>query len=469
MALTKLRGDTQVQGLSVTNAQIALPDAGNPNGILLTKIQDGSLLVKSNGTVAFTAPVNGQTPTQANHLATKSYVDAAAQGLDVKLSVRAVSQNNITLSGTQTIDAVSLVVGDRVLATAQTDPIQNGIYTVAAGGWTRSTDADTSGEVTPGLFTFVEEGTVSGGTGWVLSTSGPIVLGTTPLTFTQFSSAGVINAGNGLVKSGNVINVVSSNAAIATSADAIALTLEGATLAIGASGLKLADLPSGQVLIGSGGNVATARSIGGDATIDNAGTLTIANSAISDSKIADAGVPLSKIATAGAAAGSLIVVGAGGSPSFVSISGDATLSATGVLTLTANAVGTAELTNASVTLAKLANIPAGQIIMGTAGGNVALALSGDVTVSDTGVVAVNPATVVRIQDVVKQENPVGNIDGVNDTYVLAATPKPGTVEVYINGLLQDEGEDNDYTIAGDTITMQYLLTTGDKIRVSYIK
>ena len=57
MALTKIRGSTQVQDLSITNSQIAVKGAGNEDGILLSKIEDGELLVKSDGSVSFTAPV----------------------------------------------------------------------------------------------------------------------------------------------------------------------------------------------------------------------------------------------------------------------------------------------------------------------------------------------------------------------------------------------------------------------------
>lgn len=134
--------------------------------------------------------------------ANKRYVDAARSGLDVKQSVRAATTANITLSGTQTIDGVELLVGDRVLVKNQTTASENGIYTVASGVWARSTDADNSpsGEVTSGMFTFVEAGTVNTNNGFVLTTQNPIVLDTTALVFTVFTSAGSISAGTGLTK-----------------------------------------------------------------------------------------------------------------------------------------------------------------------------------------------------------------------------------------------------------------------------
>ena len=442
MALTQIRGSSQIQDLSITNAQIALPDENNPDGILLTKIQDGSLLVKSDGSVSFTDTVSGVTPTADAHLATKAYVDATAQGLDVKLSVRALSLDDITLSGTQTIDAVSLVVGDRVLVAGQTDSTENGIYVVAVGSWARSADADANAEVTPGMFTFVEEGTFAMGTGWVLTSTGTTVLGTTELPFAQFSSAGVVVAGAGLTRTGNVVDVVSANGGIVVSADDIALTLDGSTLSVGAGGLKLADLASGKFLIGSAGNVATAQTISGDITVTAGGVAAVAALAITTGKLADAAVTAPKLAS------------------------DAV---TTVKILDAN-VTTAKLADQAVTLAKIVNLAAGEIIVGTTGGpNAAVTLSGDVTMDEAGVVTINPATVVRVADIITRETPTGLVNGVNDTYVLANTPKVGTESVFVNGLLQDSGAGNDYTIADDTITMLYLLTTGDKLRVSYFK
>lgn len=132
-------------------------------------------------------------PTAADDLTNKAYVDGLAAGIDVRASVRAATTANITLSGAQTIDGVSVIAGDRVLVKNQTTGSENGIYVAAAGAWSRATDADTDAEVTAGMFTFVEEGTANGDEGWVLVTDNPITLDTTPLTFSQFSSAVVVS------------------------------------------------------------------------------------------------------------------------------------------------------------------------------------------------------------------------------------------------------------------------------------
>jgi hypothetical protein len=163
-------------------------------------------------------------PVSAQDAATKAYVDAARSGLDVKASVRAATTANITLSGTQTIDGVSLNVGDRVLVKNQSASSQNGIYVVAAGSWARATDADSDAEVTPGMFAFIEEGTANGDSGWVLSTNSPTTLGTTALTFAQFSGTGQITAGDGLTKTSNTLDIVTaSSSRIVVNADSIDL------------------------------------------------------------------------------------------------------------------------------------------------------------------------------------------------------------------------------------------------------
>lgn len=135
------------------------------------------------------------TPISASDAATKGYVDSMAQGLDAKLSVVAATTTQITLSAPQTVDGIAVVAGDRVLVRAQTAPAENGIYVVAAGAWVRSTDTDVWTEL-PGAFTFVEKGTTYADTGWLCSVDAGGTLGTTAITWTQFSSAGLITASN---------------------------------------------------------------------------------------------------------------------------------------------------------------------------------------------------------------------------------------------------------------------------------
>ena len=137
------------------------------------------------------------------------YLDTRyAGGFKQHEAVRVTTTANITLSGTQTIDGVAVVAGNRVLVKNQTAGAENGVYVVAAGAWARSTDFDQviAGEVEQGASFFVEEGTTLGKTGWSLSNAGTITLGTTALTFIQYAGANNYLAGAGLDLVGNTFS-----------------------------------------------------------------------------------------------------------------------------------------------------------------------------------------------------------------------------------------------------------------------
>lgn len=118
-------------------------------------------------------------------IASQTYVQGELQKLDAKQSVRAATVANITLSGAQTIDGVVLTVGDRVLVKDQTAAAQNGIYLVAAQGWTRATDAGDGTKLSSGARVSVEEGAINAGKVWYLATAGAISVGTTVLLFSD--------------------------------------------------------------------------------------------------------------------------------------------------------------------------------------------------------------------------------------------------------------------------------------------
>ena len=182
----------QIKDLSIRETKLNIQDDLSLNGYKLTDVGN---------------------PVLDTDVANKYYVDAVAQGLDLKKSVLVATTADITLANEQTVDGVALVAGDRVLVKNQTDQSENGIYIVVDGGaWTRSEDADNQvsppfPEVTSGMFTFVESGTVNSASGWVLITNDPIVIGVTNLVFSQFSGAGQIVAGDALTKTGNTLDV----------------------------------------------------------------------------------------------------------------------------------------------------------------------------------------------------------------------------------------------------------------------
>jgi len=173
-------------GLTITNSTIdstiiggTTPSAGTFTNIFATT---GQLVT---------------TPAGGTDIANKNYVDAVAQGLSFKQPAQVATTGNITLSGLQTIDGYTTLAGDRVLVKNQSTASNNGIYVAAAGVWTRSLDANTWAEIVS-AYLFVQSGTTQGGSSWVNTNQPGGTLGTTAITFTQFSNNAIYTAGAGL-------------------------------------------------------------------------------------------------------------------------------------------------------------------------------------------------------------------------------------------------------------------------------
>lgn len=137
---------------------------------------------------------------------TKAQLDAMAQGFKWKDPVRAATTANITLSGAQTIDGVSVIAGDRVLVKDQSAGSGNGLYVAASGSWTRAADFDAAAEVL-GATVFVSEGSSQGNSQWHMTTDGPITIGTTALVWAQVGGGTSYTEGNGIDISAGVISV----------------------------------------------------------------------------------------------------------------------------------------------------------------------------------------------------------------------------------------------------------------------
>lgn len=238
----------------------------------------GTVILSSNTVNSLTAPsssfsMNSQKivsladPVDPQDAATKAYVDAARSGLDVKASVRAATTTDISLSSgygpanPPVIDGVTILDGQRVLVKAQSAGAENGIYVYSevAQAFSRADDANSSAEVTSGMFTFVSEGTVNADSGWVLTTNDTITLGTTPLTFAQFSGAGQITAGAGLTKTGNTIDAVGTADRITVNADSIdiASTYAGQTSITTLGTITTGTWNGSTIAVGNGGTGAT--------------------------------------------------------------------------------------------------------------------------------------------------------------------------------------------------------------------
>lgn len=174
---TTLTGVLKGNGTGAVTGSATLTDLGSPTAAFSFNSQRLTSLAD---------------PTSAQDAATKNYVDNAVQGLSWKQAVRVATTGNITLSGTQTIDGVAVVAGDRVLVKDQTTASANGIYVVAAGAWSRATDADTSAEI-DSMTVYVEAGTVNQDTVYTLTTNDP-TLGTTSLAYAQINGGAVPTA-----------------------------------------------------------------------------------------------------------------------------------------------------------------------------------------------------------------------------------------------------------------------------------
>lgn len=226
------------------------------------------------------------------------------------------------------------------------------------------------------------------------------------------------------------------------------------------------------------------------------------NSAINQDLTTDANVTFADMESTTSSIGNIDVVG--NTISTTDVNGDLTLAPNGT---GAVVIGNADInggavdgitlgTNSPVTEAQVDNVNInGNTISSTdANGNIILDPNGtgsislnSSTITGSGVLdeddfASDSDTQLATQQSIKayvdsagmsnyvvNETPSGSVDGANTTFTLANTPDAGTVQVFLNGLLQLEGAGNDYTISGDTITYLSAPLSGDVLRITYVK
>ena len=344
---------TNIGNASLTNSSVTV-------GTTAIALGASSLTLGGLTSVAVT-----QDPTSALQLATKQYVDAVAEGLHVHASCAAattgtlasitggtVTYNNgasgvgatLTLSVALTVlDGYTLVNGDRVLVKNEATQANNGIYTWATGGLvlTRATDFDTAAEMASGDFTFVSYGTLYGSTGWV-QTDPVTVVGTSPVTWIQFSGSGAYTAGTGLTLTGTQFSITNT----AVTAAAYGSATQVGTFTVNAQGqLTLAGnttvTPAVGSITGLGTGVATALAI----AVGSAGAFVTFNGALgtpSSGTLTNAtGLPVSTgISGLGTGVATALAVNVGSAGAFVVNGGALGTPSSGTVT---NLTGTASI------------------------------------------------------------------------------------------------------------------------------
>lgn len=167
-------------------------------------------LTFSGGFTVKGLPLPGVNGDAANKLYVDNAIAGVATGTAWKANAEVATTADIVLSGTQTIDGYAAQVGDRVLVKDQTDPIQNGVYVVAAGAWTRATDVDTGTEI-KGMAILVLNGTASGLSQWINTNTTTPTVGSDPITFAMLQGAGTTyTAGTGLTLAGNQFSITNT-------------------------------------------------------------------------------------------------------------------------------------------------------------------------------------------------------------------------------------------------------------------
>ena len=407
----QIRGG-QIKSATITGTQLATGSIDNSNlfassvvnsaalaadSVVSAKIADGAIdstAYLANGVVTAgkidltgsfdfsSGTLRSGTPSANTDVANKAYVDAVTSGIHWKESVIAASTANVDLSSAPAaIDGVTLSSNDRVLIKNQTTASQNGIYVFAGVGsaMSRSTDADSAAELN-GAAVFVQQGSTNADMGFI-QTADITNLGSDTITFTQFTGLGQITAGDGLQKTANTISVdlsansglqitsgeleINAGQGVELDGGAIKAKLDGSTLSLSASGLKVGTITSAEI----GSNAVTGNAIADGAIGDSAmladsvvSSGKISSNAITEAKIATGAVTLNKLGAnsvdegkiASSVAGSGLN-GGGGSALSVNVDGSSIEVGGSGLNVKANGISAAMLQSNSVETAKVSD------------------------------------------------------------------------------------------------------------------
>jgi hypothetical protein len=409
-------------------------------------------------------------------------------GLDVKASVRAATTGSetFTISGgavTQitgtTVDGQSPAVGEDILVknapastgtgtadsgAAGSSQSANGVYRVTNATTnltvSRRSDADVSAEVTGGLTVWVNTGTTFADTQWTLISNDPITVNTTALQFSQ-TDRNALTFSGGLTKTANAVKRDDFTGDVTTTGNGVATTIANNAVTYA----KFQTVAANSVVGNLTGSTANASAVSATSA-KTASTVVTRDSNINT--LANAFVD-----------GAATTATAGGTTTL-------TVSSAPLQQFTGSTTQTVTLPDAT-TLAvgwmyRISNRSSGAVTVNANGGGAVGTVSAGATGLVTLIVASPAAGTWDFQlciasaagglsssNFVVRETPSGSVNGSNVTFTLANTPTGGTEEVYLNGLQQEPGAGNDYTISGATITYLTAPISGDKIRVSYMK
>lgn len=227
-------------------------------------------------TGAFTSGTVAAAPVGSTDLVNKAYVDNYVAGISWKPPVNYGTTASITLSGLGTQAggdwASSLTAGMRILVKNQLTQADNGIYVAASGAWTRAADANAWDELVSALV-FVESGATLAGSAWYCPVQPGGTLGTTAITWSNFSVAATYTAGTGLTLTGYQFSITNTGVTAASygSASAVATFTVNAQGQLTAAGSTNIAINGNQI---TSGTVESARISGAYTGITDVGTLT---------------------------------------------------------------------------------------------------------------------------------------------------------------------------------------------------
>lgn len=450
---------TQINGLSQIQFS-SIPWSAMATGAIvpISSIINGSQIILSTGAVSFGANIslggfvaqNSGSPVNSTDLVNKLYVDTKVSGFEIYGAATVSVANITTLSGLPTIDGYTMTAGQIVLLTGQTTGSQNGPWVVSASAWARPAWWASGSTLNIGIYFYVDPyGTTYKDTKWWMTTTGTITVDTTSITFVQDQSGTAYVAGSGLTLSGNSFSVNTGNGITITGGNVTAVGT--GIISVGASGIAITNSTSnGQVILGNASDVPTWTTINGDLTLSATGGATLATvNSNTGSFGAGNAIPTFTVNGKGliTAAGTTAVVAPAGTLTGTTLASNVvTSSLTSVGTLTALSVSGTTTLSAAPVLSSLT---------GYLYANGASAVTASTTIPTT---ALNMST---------NEIPTGSLNGTNTSYVLAHTPANSSLELYMNGTLLRPGASYDYTISAATITMNYAPASTDYLSGSY--